>query len=150
MVAAPAEDYTVELVMGSKGSSVLVRKEEVKSLDHLYHALWTILGRFYMIVTQPSASDAPTTPATPATPDQQPTTPDQPGEAVQGEAGQQAKEKPLGVEQKDKEAAQELATDFWTVFAPEAISFRVEHYLVSTARKDNDAIERKETEWRSS
>lgn len=82
MVAAPAEDYTVELVMGSKGSSVLVRKEEVKSLDHLYHALWTILGRFYMIVTQPSASDAPTTPATPATPDQQPTTPDQPGEAV--------------------------------------------------------------------
>ncbi len=149
MVAAPAEDYSVELLTGSKGNAVIVRKEEVRSLDHLYHALWTILGRFYMIATQPSASDAPTTPATPTTPDQQPTTPDQPGEAVQGEAGQQAEEKPRGLEQKDKEAAQELATDFWTVFAPEAISFRVEHYLVSKARKDNGPIEWKETEWRS-
>ncbi len=30
MVAAPAEDYSVELLTGSKGNAVIVRKEEVR------------------------------------------------------------------------------------------------------------------------
>ena len=151
-VGAPAEDYTVELVTGPKGSAILVRKEQIQTLDHLYHALWTILGRFYMLATRPDASGAqPAAPAAPTTRDQQPDAQPgasvQPGEAVQavevqgetvpGEAGQRG------------EAVQELATDFWTVFAPEAISFRVEHYLVSTAGKNSTPIEWKETEWRS-
>ena len=29
-----------------------MQKEQVKSLDHLYHVLWSILGRFYLIAAQ--------------------------------------------------------------------------------------------------
>ena len=46
--AIPANDQAVELIRGPKGSAVIVRKEQIKSLDHLYHALWAELGRFYI------------------------------------------------------------------------------------------------------
>ena len=51
-IAAPADDWVVELISGEKGSAILVQKEEVKSLDHLYHVLWSILGRFYLVASQ--------------------------------------------------------------------------------------------------
>ena len=109
-VGAPAEDYTVELVTGPKGNAILVRKEQIQTLDHLYHALWTILGRFYMMATRPA-------------------TPDRQGEA----------EKPEVVE---------IATDFWTVFAPEAVSYRVERFLINSTGKGG-SFEWTEAEWRS-
>ena len=46
--AIPANDQAVELIRGPKGSAIIVRKEQIKSLDHLYHALWAELGRFYI------------------------------------------------------------------------------------------------------
>ena len=51
-VAAPTDEWVVELISGEKGSAILVQKEQVKSLDHLYHVLWSILGRFYLIADQ--------------------------------------------------------------------------------------------------
>jgi hypothetical protein len=51
-IAAPADDWVAELISGQKGSAILVQKEEVKSLDHLYHVLWSILGRFYLVAAQ--------------------------------------------------------------------------------------------------
>ena len=51
-VAAPTDEWVVELISGEKGSAILVQKEQVKSLDHLYHVLWSILGRFYLIAAQ--------------------------------------------------------------------------------------------------
>ena len=51
-IAAPTDDWVVELIRGQKGSAILVHKEEVKSLDHLYHVLWSILGRFYLVASQ--------------------------------------------------------------------------------------------------
>ena len=51
-LATPADAWVVELISGKKGSTILVQKEQVKSLDHLYHVLWSILGRFYLIADQ--------------------------------------------------------------------------------------------------
>ena len=51
-VAAPTDEWVVELISGEKGSAILVQKEQVKSLDHLYHVLWSILGRFYLIAAR--------------------------------------------------------------------------------------------------
>lgn len=53
-IAAPTDDWVVELISGKNGSAILVQKEEVKSLDHLYHVLWSILGRFYLVASQSS------------------------------------------------------------------------------------------------
>ena len=61
-VAAPTDEWVVELISGEKGSAILVQKEQVKSLDHLYHVLWSILGRFYIIAAQnDTPSDAKNT-----------------------------------------------------------------------------------------
>ena len=54
-IAAPAEDSAIEVITGAKGSALLVRKEEVPSLDSFYHLLWVALGRFYIGATSPSA-----------------------------------------------------------------------------------------------
>ncbi len=54
-VAAPVDAWVVELISGEKGSAILVQKEQVKSLDHLYHVLWSILGRFYLIAAHQHA-----------------------------------------------------------------------------------------------
>ena len=54
-IAAPAEDSAIEVITGTKGSALLVRKEEVPSLDSFYHLLWVALGRFYIGATSPSA-----------------------------------------------------------------------------------------------
>ena len=54
-VAAPTDEWVVELISGEKGSAILVQKEQVKSLDHLYHVLWSILGRFYLIAARHGA-----------------------------------------------------------------------------------------------
>ena len=37
--------------MGPKGAALLVRKEQVPSLDPFYHLLWVALGHFYLSVT---------------------------------------------------------------------------------------------------
>ena len=50
-ISAPTEDEAVELIMGPKGAALLVRKEQVPSLDSFYHLLWVALGRFYLSVT---------------------------------------------------------------------------------------------------
>ena len=71
----------------------------------------------------------------------------QPGEAVPGKAVQAVAVPDEAAQGDAKQTG--AATDFWTVFAPEAISFRVEHYLVSKARKDNGPVNWTETEWRS-
>ena len=47
-IAAPAEESAIELISGEKGAALLVRKEEVPSLDSFYHLLWAALGRFYL------------------------------------------------------------------------------------------------------
>lgn len=47
-IAAPAEKQTVELIAGTKGTALLIRKEEVPSLDSFYHLLWVALGKFYI------------------------------------------------------------------------------------------------------
>ena len=63
-VAAPTDEWVVELISGEKGSAILVQKEQVKSLDHLYHVLWSILGRFYIIAAQHGTpSDGKITPS---------------------------------------------------------------------------------------
>lgn len=63
-VAAPTDAWVVELISGEKGSAILVKKEQVKSLDHLYHVLWSILGRFYLIAAQHGTpSDGKITPS---------------------------------------------------------------------------------------
>ena len=54
-IAAPAEESAIEVIMGVKGSALLVRKEQVASLDSFYHLLWVALGRFYIGATSPSA-----------------------------------------------------------------------------------------------
>ncbi|MBR3019544.1 MAG: hypothetical protein IKH57_21110 [Clostridia bacterium] len=54
-IAAPTDDQAVELINGTKGAALLVRKEEVPSLDSFYHLLWAALGRFYIGATPPSA-----------------------------------------------------------------------------------------------
>ncbi len=47
-ISAPAEDPAIEVISGEKGTALLVRKEEVPSLDSFYHLLWSALGRFYI------------------------------------------------------------------------------------------------------
>ena len=47
-IAAPAEEQAVELIAGTKGTALLIRKEEVPSLDSFYHLLWVALGKFYI------------------------------------------------------------------------------------------------------
>ena len=54
-IAAPAEDSAIEVITGAKGSALLIRKEQVASLDSFYHLLWVALGRFYIGATSPSA-----------------------------------------------------------------------------------------------
>ncbi len=54
-IPAPAEDSAIEVITGTKGSALLVRKEQVPSLDSFYHLLWVALGRFYIGATSPSA-----------------------------------------------------------------------------------------------
>ena len=54
-ISAPTDDQAVELISGEKGAALLVRKEEVPSLDSFYHLLWAALGRFYLDATSPSA-----------------------------------------------------------------------------------------------
>ena len=50
-ISAPTEDKAVELISGKKGTALLVRKEQVPSLDSFYHLLWVALGRFYLSAT---------------------------------------------------------------------------------------------------
>ena len=47
-IAALVDDQAVELIRGTNGTALLVRKEQVHSLDAFYHLLWAALGRFYM------------------------------------------------------------------------------------------------------
>lgn len=47
-ISAPVDDQAVELIRGTNGTALLVRKEQVHSLDAFYHLLWAALGRFYM------------------------------------------------------------------------------------------------------
>ena len=54
-ISAPTDDQAVELISRTKGAALLVRKEEVPSLDSFYHLLWAALGRFYIGATPPSA-----------------------------------------------------------------------------------------------
>ena len=54
-ISAPTDDQAVELISVAKGVALLVRKEEVPSLDSFYHLLWAALGRFYIGATPPSA-----------------------------------------------------------------------------------------------
>ena len=58
-IAAPTDDQAVELINGTKGAALLVRKEEVPSLDSFYHLLWAALGRFYLNATSAVQSDTP-------------------------------------------------------------------------------------------
>ena len=53
-IAAPAEESAIEVIMGAKGTALLVRKEQITSLDSFYHLLWVALGRFYIGATSPS------------------------------------------------------------------------------------------------
>ena len=54
-ISSLTEDEAVELIMGPKGAALLVRKEQVPSLDSFYHLLWVALGRFYLSVTGSTA-----------------------------------------------------------------------------------------------
>ena len=47
-ISAPTDDQAVELISGEKGTALLVRKEQVPSLDSFYHLLWAAMGRFYI------------------------------------------------------------------------------------------------------
>lgn len=50
-ISAYTEDAAIELISGFKGTALLVRKEQVPSLDSFYHLLWVALGRFYFSAT---------------------------------------------------------------------------------------------------
>ena len=55
-ISAPTDDMAVEVISGTKGAALLVRKEEVPSLDAFYHLLWVALGRFYLSVSTATQS----------------------------------------------------------------------------------------------
>ncbi|MBR3019657.1 MAG: hypothetical protein IKH57_21680 [Clostridia bacterium] len=59
-ISAPTDDQAVELISGTKGTALLVRKEEVPSLDSFYHLLWAALGRFYLSADSSVVSAQPT------------------------------------------------------------------------------------------
>ena len=59
-ISAPTDDQAVELISGEKGAALLVRKEEVPSLDSFYHLLWAALGRFYLSASSAEQAAQPT------------------------------------------------------------------------------------------
>lgn len=59
-IAAPTEDAAIEVISGTKGAALPVRKEEVRSLDSFYHLLWAALGRFYLSADSSVVSAQPT------------------------------------------------------------------------------------------
>ena len=114
-ISAPTDDQAVELISGEKGTALLVRKEEVPSLDSFYHLLWAALGRFYLSSSSAVQSDTP------------------------------------------KDDSVVVGTEFWSVFAPEAIANRVERFLRAASAKPTGTqvgeavggVVWKEEEWRS-